>query len=59
LRLFNAQRSTLNAQPSIHTVERWTLDVGRWAFSFSVRKVNSAWWLNPHSAIASPQFERR
>jgi hypothetical protein len=45
--VFNAQRSTPNAQRSIQTVGHWTLataepghggvgfDVGRWAFSFS------------------------
>jgi hypothetical protein len=43
LRLFNAQRSTLNAQRSIQTVECWALDVGRWTFSFS-RRVKGAWW---------------
>ena len=33
LRIFNAQRSTFNAQRSIQRVRHWTLDIGRWAFS--------------------------
>jgi hypothetical protein len=40
MRLFNAQRSTLNAERSIQRVEHWELDVERllaihrsWAFS--------------------------
>jgi hypothetical protein len=43
VRLFNAQRSTLNAQRSIQTVECWALDVGRWTFALFWR-VKGAWW---------------
>jgi hypothetical protein len=42
-RLFNTQRSTLNAQRSIQTVECWALGVGRWTFSLFWR-VKGAWW---------------
>ncbi len=43
LSLFNAQRSTPNAQRSIQTVRRWMLGVGCWAFS-SLGRVKGAWW---------------
>src|SRR6478672_3441198 len=29
-KIFNAERSTPNAQHRIQTIERWALDVGRW-----------------------------
>jgi hypothetical protein len=32
-RLFNAQRSTPNAQRSLQIIEHWVLDVRRWTFS--------------------------
>jgi hypothetical protein len=51
-RFFNAQRSTLNAQRSIQTVESWMLDVGRWRFSFS-RRVKGAWWPSRSSKPSS------
>ena len=53
-KVFNAQRSTFNAQRSIQTVERWTLDVGRSAFSFSGR-VKGAWWPSRSSKPSSPR----
>jgi hypothetical protein len=43
VRLFNAERSTLNAQRSIQTVECWALGVGRWTFALFWR-VKGAWW---------------
>jgi hypothetical protein len=43
LGVFNAQRSTLNAQRSIQTVECWALDVGRWTLVL-FRRVRGAWW---------------
>src|SRR5262245_34732545 len=61
LRLFNAQRSTLNAQRSIHLVGRWMLDcllakafgVERWAFS--LWRVKGAWWPSRSSKPSSPR----
>jgi hypothetical protein len=57
----NAQRSTFNAQRSIQTVERWTLDacsrfigVGHSAFSFYGR-VKGAWWPSRSSKPSSPR----
>ena len=41
--LFNAERSTLNAQRSIQTAECWALGVGRWTFALFWR-VKGAWW---------------
>ncbi len=62
--VFNAQRSTLNAQRSIQTVGRWTLDacsrfigVGRWTF-FSFRRVKGAWWPSRSSKPSSPRKRR-
>jgi hypothetical protein len=43
LGVFNAQRSTLNAQRSIQTVECWASDVGRWTLVL-FRRVRGAWW---------------
>ncbi len=61
LRFLNAQRSTLNAQHSIHTIGRWTLGacsrfigVARWAF-FSFRRVKGAWWPSRSSKPSSPR----
>jgi hypothetical protein len=54
LRFFNAQHSTLNAQHSIHTIERWALDVGRWTFS-SFWRVKGAWWPSRSSKSSSPR----
>ena len=60
-KVFNAQRSTFNAQRSIQTVGRWTLDacsrfigVGRWTF-FSFRRVKGAWWPSRSSKPSSPR----
>jgi hypothetical protein len=60
LRFLNAQRSTLNAQHSINTIERWALDacsrfigVGRWTFS-SFWRVKGAWWPSRSSKPSSP-----
>ena len=54
LGFFNAQRSTLNVQRSIQTVESRTLDVGRWAFS-TIRRVKGAWWPSRSSKPSSPR----
>jgi hypothetical protein len=54
LRFLNAQRSTLNAQHSIHTIERSTLGVRRWTF-FSFRRVKGAWWPSRSSKPWSPR----
>ena len=69
LRFLNAQRSTLNAQRSIHTIERWApcsrrlseldacsrfIGVGRWTFSFYGR-VKGAWWPSRSSKPSSPR----
>jgi hypothetical protein len=35
IKQFNVQRPTPNAQRSINKIKYWTLDVERWAFSFS------------------------
>ena len=58
---FNAQRSTFNAQRSIQTGGRWTLDacsrfigVGRSTFSFYGR-VKGAWWPSRSSKPSSPR----
>ena len=51
---FNAERSTLNFQRSIQTVESWMLDFGRWKFSFSGR-VKGAWWPSRSSKPSSPR----
>ena len=51
-KVFNAQRSTFNAQRSIQTVGRW--DVGRWTFSFYGR-VKGAWWPSRSSKPSSPR----
>ena len=32
-KVFNAERSTPNAQLRIQTIERWVLDVGRWTLT--------------------------
>ena len=60
-KVFNAQRSTFNAQRSIQTVGRWTLDacsrfigVGRSTFSFYGR-VKGAWWPSRSSKPSSPR----
>ena len=59
LRFLNAQRSTFNAQHSIHTIERWALDTacppwrGRWTFS-SFWRVKGAWWPSRSSKPSSP-----
>ena len=45
-KVFNAQRSTFNAQRSIQTV-------GRWMF-FSFRRVKGAWWPSRSSKPSSP-----
>ena len=52
LGFFKAQRSTLNVQRSIQTVESWTLDVGRWVFS-TIRRVKGAWWPSRSSKPSS------
>jgi hypothetical protein len=59
-KVFNAQRSRFNAQRSIQTVGRWTLDacsrfigVGRSTFSFYGR-VKGAWWPSRSSKPWSP-----
>jgi hypothetical protein len=52
LKFFNVQRPTPNAECPIQTVENWTLDVGRWAFSFSGR-VKGAWWPSRSSKPSS------
>jgi hypothetical protein len=64
LRFLNAQRSTPNAQHSIHTIERSTLGVGRplaihrsWTF-FSFRRVKGAWWPSRSSKPSSPRKRR-
>ena len=54
LRVFSVQRSTLNTQHSIQKVGRWTLDVGRWAFS-SFGRVKGAWWPSRSSKPSSPR----
>ena len=61
LRFLNAQRLTLNAQHSIHRIERSTLGacsrfigVGRWTF-FSFRRVKGAWWPSRSSKLSSPR----
>ena len=46
-KVFNAQRSTFNAQRSIQTV-------GRWMF-FSFRRVKGAWWPSRSSKPSSPR----
>ena len=53
-------RKVFNAQRSIQTVGRWTLDacsrfigVGRWTFSFCGR-VKGAWWPSRSSKPSSP-----
>ena len=46
-KVFNAQRSTFNAQRSIQTV-------GRWTFSFYGR-VKGAWWPSRSSKPSSPR----
>ena len=53
-------RKVFNAQRSIQTVGRWTLDacsrfigVGRWTFSFYGR-VKGAWWPSRSSKPSSP-----
>ena len=51
---FNAQRSTLNAQRSIQTIRRWTLDVGRSVFS-AIWRVKGAWWPSRSSKPSSPR----
>ena len=53
LGFLNAQRLTLNAQHSIHRIERSTLGVGRWTF-FSFRRVKGAWWPSRSSKPSSP-----
>ena len=53
LELFNAQRSTFNAQRSIQIVEGWMLDVGRWMFLFFPRRVKGAWWPSRSSKPSS------
>jgi hypothetical protein len=65
-RLFNAQRSTLNAQYSIQTVEPWALDVGRWMFPLrlnhceaQIKDPAQSTLFNPQSAVRNPQWERR
>jgi hypothetical protein len=54
LRFLNAQRLTLNAQHSIHRIERSTLGVGRWTF-FSFRRVKGARWPSRSSKPSSPR----
>jgi hypothetical protein len=54
LSLFNAQRSTPNAQRSIQTVRDWMLGVGCWAFS-SLGRVKGAWWPSRSSKPSSPR----
>ncbi len=63
-KVFNAQRSTFNAQRSIQTVGRWMLDacsrfigVGRSTFSFYGR-VKGAWWPSRSSKPSSPRKRR-
>ena len=58
LGFFNAQRSTLNVQRSIQTVESRTLDVGRWAFS-TIRRVKGAWWPSRSSKPSSSRLAGR
>ena len=60
-KVFNAQRSTFNAQRSIQTGGRWTLDacsrfigVGRSTFCFS-RRVKGAWWPSRSSKPSPPR----
>ena len=55
LELFNAQRSTFNAQRSIQIVEGWMLDVGSWTFLFFPRRVKGAWWPSRSSKPSSPR----
>jgi hypothetical protein len=57
LSLFNAQRSTLNAQRPIERVGRWMLDIERWAFSV-FRRVKGAWWPSRSSKPSSPRKRR-
>jgi hypothetical protein len=69
LRLFNAQRSTLNTQRSIQTVGCWMLDIGRsprqspstaeagWTFPSS-RRVTGAWWPSRSSKPLSVRKSR-
>ena len=54
LRFFNAQRSTSNAQRSIHPVGRSMLGVGRWAF-YCLGRVKGAWWPSRSSKPSSPR----
>jgi hypothetical protein len=58
LRFFNAQRSTLNAQPVIQLVGCWTLDLERRAFSFA-RRVKGAWWPSRSSKPSSSRLAGR
>jgi hypothetical protein len=55
-RPFNAQRPTPNAQRSIERGGRWTLGVGRWAFS--LRRVKGAWWSSRSSKPSSVPHTR-
>jgi hypothetical protein len=45
-----ALQSALRAR----TIRRWTLDVGRWAFS-AIRRVKGAWWPSRSSKPLSPR----
>ena len=54
LRVFNAQRSTFNAQHSIQKVGRWRLNIERWTF-FSSGRVKGAWWPSRSSKPSSPR----
>jgi hypothetical protein len=57
LRLFNAQRSTPNAQRSILLVGRWMLGVESWPFS-SFGRVKGAWWPSRSSKPLSVSYTR-